>query len=265
MPESCQLGKKTGGGPVADLFREVICDATDGHIPGKGTGGLAILGTKTIEGDLRLLAIFRRYARLLLDAPTIELSRAATSGPRLGDLVRIRTDQRVFLRRSRRVKVGTAVAICLDVSGSMNSRLKTAASAAGAMAKALSDAGGNVACWHFGSVSRRVPLRRISRAVTFGSTRTDLAIADARNWLLAQPQEKKVVAVFTDGQPDLPDLCVAQVQACNRTSIALLVGSFEGVTHEMIHKSMPGAELFSLGGNFQAGFHYAIRRIARMK
>jgi hypothetical protein len=264
FPEpSCEMSESGGGGVIARVHREVIREATDGEVaPGRGSGGE---NRKVLDParNSRAAACFRRYAKLLLTAPSPVVSRPGFSGPRLGDVTRLRIDGRVLLRREYRRRTGTAVAICLDCSDSMGSAILEVAGVAGSMAEALKEAGGNVACWQFGREVRWVSVRKMRQVFLMGGTHTELAIRAARDWLLSQVEEKRILAVFTDGCPYHPQVCAAETRKCHRYGIKILAGAVNGCNRQRLLSSMPGAELFETGKSLECGFHQAICRISK--
>ena len=225
----CILTVEGTGGALADVFRGVVAEATDGAVTLRSNRRGESESPRYYAGDTRLKRSFRQYARLLLQGPQFSPSFPSTRGPKLGDVTRLRIDGKVLLRRGAKRDVGTAVAICLDCSTSMRPGLVAAASTAAGMAEGLDEAGGNVACWHFGRSCKRVPVKSMHRAHTMGSTRTDLAIQHATKWLMGEPELQKVVVIFTDGEPDSAKSCAARVQECHKHRISVLAGHLEVV------------------------------------
>lgn len=271
---TCQLEAGGGGGPLGESFGRVVCAATDGRckLQQRTTerGGLSradnggtdrAAGSVTLPVDSRLKSSFTRYARLLLQAPRPALVRASRTGSRLGDVTRIRTDGRVLLSRGISTESHCAVAVCLDCSSSMHHWIKEVASVGAAMAQALHEAGGNVACWQFGEQARRVARREMSLTHDMGGTRTDAVVTAARDWLAMQTQTRKVLAVFTDGEPHNHELCANAVAACRRHQIVVLAGTFPGCNCDRLRASMPGVDTFEMGKNLAWSFQQAIRRI----
>jgi len=273
---TCQLEADGGGGSFGESFGAVIAAATDGRFEFRGqsaeldelsraTSGAVgrATGSLALQGETQLRTCFTRYAKLLLNARKPVLVRASRIGPRIGDVTRVRTDGRALLSRAIQPEAHCAVAICLDCSSSMHHCLKEVAGVAAAMCQALHDAGGNVACWQFGDEARRVARRKMRFVHDMGGTRTDAVISDAREWLAAQAESRKVLAIFTDGEPHQPELCAKEVAACRRHRVCVLAGTFPGVDCDRLRASMPGAEAFEIGKNLPQSFHQAIRRIIR--
>lgn len=266
------FGAAGGGDALGRLFRDIV---------GAAACRAAALpaGAFTIPNPLALLdegigdstpvfkkaaPYFRRYARQLLEAPDPTLSRPSHSGSRLGDVTRLAIDGRVFLRRSERRDVRSAVAVCLDCSHSMQSILAEAAGHAWALADALKTARGNVACFHFGDSPLRMPLNRMGRARLLGMTCTDLVIKAASAWLASQVEQRRVIAIFTDGSACDMEAAAAAAKRAQRQGVQILAGVFPGTPVEWIAHSLPGAEVFEIGDDLVAGFGQAIRRIARV-
>jgi hypothetical protein len=206
---------------------------------------------------------FRRYARRLLAAPAPVLSRASQTGPKLGDVTRLGIDGRVFLRRTEARDARSAVAVCLDCSHSMHEILGEAAGNAWALATALKDARGNIACFQFGDNPLRVPLHRMGQAQLLGTTRTDLVIAAACEWFKFQVEPRRVIAIFTDGGASDEAASAIELQRAKRLGVQVLAGVLPGTPAELVARSLPGAVVFEVGDDLMSGFHQAIRRIAK--
>lgn len=271
---SCQVEADGGGGSFGESFARIIRAASDGRFELKGrtdkhvglrtgshSGRGSSAGSHVYQVDTNLKLCFTRYAKLLLQAPKPVVGRASRSGPRIGDVTRVRTDGRALLARAMQRETHTSVAVCLDCSSSMHSRLKDVAGVAAAMVEALHEAGGNVACWHFGDEARRVARCEMRLARDMGGTHTESVVAAARDWLAAQVESRKVLVVFTDGAPFQQDLCANEMAACRRQRVVVLAGILPGCSELFLRASMPGAELFEVGRNLAWSFHQAIRRI----
>ena len=227
-----------GGGGMGVIFREVALSATDGAVRFPSSP-LSIVPPRSIDHIAhaafnRAAPIFRRYARLLLEAPCPRPQRAASSGGRLGDVTRLDIDGRIFLRRTPTIDVATATAICLDCSESMSEELSQIAGTAWALAAALQGTRGAVGCFHFGSEVRRRSIRQMGRAVPLGSTRTDLVIEEAAKWLETQAVSRRIIVVFTDGAADDRSATRSRAIASRRSGIQLLAGVLSETAREFI-------------------------------
>lgn len=88
-----------------------------------------------------------------------------------------------------------------------------------------------------------------------------LALASVR--YCHRPEQRRVIAVFTDGVPNSAPECAEEVAACHRAGIAILAGMMEDCDRLSLITSTPGVELFEIGNRLEAGFLRAIQRIAR--
>ncbi len=262
-PMDLTMDGSCGGDAMARITQRLIAEATDGQL---GTpisdNPSCVRADILLAANPALKAMFRRHAKRLLQGPKPVVSMPSFSGSKLGDLSRWRIDGKVLLRRAIQPDVGTAVAIALDCSASMQSELAQVGTTASHLANALREAGGNIACWLYGDDVVGVPLRLSHRVRILGGTRTDLAIAAGRDWLSQQAEENRVLCVFTDGKPNRVSSCAAQVESCRRFGVKVLVGAVN-CSAQQLRRSMPGAEFFEVGRNIEVGFHQAVRRIAQ--
>lgn len=121
----------------------------------------------------------------------------------------VNTNVRVFKRHQETEGIDSAVIILVDVSSSMEHRLRHARSAAAALYQTLSKAGVAVAVMafdHYASVPVPfgTPVNRgteiISRIALGGSTSDYFAIRLAHEMLLGRHEQRKVVLSLTDGE-----------------------------------------------------------------
>ena len=130
-------------------------------------------------------------------------------------LVKLATgDPRIFRKKVENVEVNTAVALLLDLSGSMSGRYEVANAAAFALHTTLFGLQGVAACSlefsgkdHEPDVSMlvdfgRKPLSEQFNHRPFDGTPTDTAIWAARAVLLQRKEPRRILLLLTDGGPD---------------------------------------------------------------
>jgi cobaltochelatase CobT len=178
----------------------------------------------------------------LIQASKLDRARLASTGLRIGtrELYRLTlSDPDVFLRFHRRRAINTAVQILLDKSGSMRHRLDIARRAALAVACALRSLTGTaVACAAFPAQGARnavgvLPLTRFDERVTATASRYEsldakggTPLAEALWWcaaeILGRREERKIILVVTDGQPDDSDSARQIIQRCLESGIEMI-------------------------------------------
>jgi cobaltochelatase CobT len=153
-------------------------------------------------------------------------------------------DSRVFERRTHKQAPNTALHLLVDASGSMNSRISPssmitlahiAMDSAVALALALEGISGvNPAITRFphGDTDNVNPLLRHGQkvrpnssafsAITNGGTPLHTAIWYAAASVLATKEERKVIMVLTDGEPDDYDAAKSVIRRCEATGIELV-------------------------------------------
>jgi cobalamin biosynthesis protein CobT len=132
-----------------------------------------------------------------------------------GRLIKLATgDPRIFRKKIETVTTNTAVALLLDLSGSMDGKYKVANEAAFALHNTLYGLKGVAACTLEFSGKNKEP--EVSVLVGFGAkpqsenfnhypfdgTPTGTAIWAARAMLLQRPEPRKIMLILTDGCPD---------------------------------------------------------------
>jgi len=156
----------------------------------------------------------------------------------------IQGDARVFERRSHKQAPNTAIHLLVDCSGSMNGIYSTdsnrrliqlAIESSMALALALEGISGvnpAVTRFPFGDSDDVVPLLKHGQkvrpnasafsAVTNGGTPLHAALWYAASSVIATREERKVIMVLTDGQPD--DECAAKavIKRCESSGIELV-------------------------------------------
>lgn len=152
----------------------------------------------------------------------------------------------VYKRRDARGKPATAIALVLDVSGSMNVHLGTVADVAAIFSEALRDLGVwyEVSCYTSGGALVDLAGRQQGRSDVMppsytilatpqkplslsgvgagGGTPSGQAVATACIRLAARPERRKVLIHFTDGSPDDFDVLSAAIVYAGRLGISVL-------------------------------------------
>ena len=153
-------------------------------------------------------------------------------------------DSRIFERRHHHPAPNTAIHLLVDASGSMNAiydpthphrLIHLAMESAVALALALEDISGvnpAVTRFPFGNTCDVVPLLKhgqkvrpnaaVLSYVTDGGTPLDSALWYAAASVLATREERKVIIVLTDGEPDDERSAKAIIHRCEATGIELI-------------------------------------------
>jgi cobaltochelatase CobT len=178
----------------------------------------------------------------LIQASRLTRARLAPTGLRINtrELYRLSlSDPRVFSRYRKRKAVNTAVQILLDKSGSMRHRLEIARRAAMAVACALQCIRGTaVACAAFPVPVVRnavgiLPLTRFDERVAVTASHYEsfdaqggTPLAEALWWcaseILGRREERKMILVVTDGQPDDSESAREIIQRCLNSGIEMI-------------------------------------------
>ncbi|WAK04390.1 VWA domain-containing protein [Methylobacter sp. YRD-M1] len=186
------------------------------------------------------------------DRPVAKRSGNRIVGKKLSRLVQ--GDSRVFERRYHRRAPNTAIHLLVDGSGSMNgvydqqskSRLiDIAIESSVALALALEGISGvnpAVTRFPYGDTSNVIPLLRHGQKIrpnaavflpnTDGCTPLHSALWYAAGSVLATREERKIIIVLTDGEPDDRSLTQAIINRCEATGIELVgIGICHNVSH----------------------------------
>ncbi|WP_020563033.1 VWA domain-containing protein [Methylosarcina fibrata] len=153
-------------------------------------------------------------------------------------------DSRVFERRAHKQAPNTALHLLVDASGSMNNRINqtspitlahVAMDSAVALALALEGISGvNPAVTRFphGNTDNVNPLLKHGQkvrpnasafsAITNGGTPLHTALWYAAASVIATKEERKVIMVLTDGEPDDYDAAESVIRRCKATNIELV-------------------------------------------
>ncbi len=190
-----------------------------------------------IRASLQGLVQSSRY-----DRPVNKRSGNRIDGRKLSRLVQ--GDSRIFERRSHKQAPNTAIHLLVDGSTSMADRapnnpnhslIELAMESAMALALALEGISGvnpAVTRFPYNDTGNVVPLLKHSRKVRLnapkfapivsGGTPLHTALWYAASSVLATREERKIIMVLTDGQPDDLDLTKAIIKRCEATGIELV-------------------------------------------
>lgn len=220
------LRNKTGYGDLSALIQSELDDIAE-STPSSELAGIPMLPDigrlKASCGKLdeveAISAASRMRARIMgmLQSIKMQPKSYGLSGRKLanGRLVRMATgDPRIFRKKTETIQVNTAVAVLLDLSGSMNGRYEIANAAAFALHTTLFGLKGVAICSMEFSGKDKEP--DVNVLVDFGKkpksenfnhhpfdgTPTDTAIWAGRVMLLQRPEPRKIMLILTDGCPD---------------------------------------------------------------
>lgn len=188
---------------------------------------------------------FRRIvARLLEDDRADGLESGYSSGCKIVNIPRIFADGKVFARRCAEAE-RAAVAVCIDISGSMGdkryshgSRLSEVAAIAKAFVEGMSY-GTDFRVIVYSDNVYVIDTSQLKDLLPLGNTSTGAAMSDALDWLESQLPDRKILVVLTDGRAGDPGLVEDSCRRANKLRIPVLV--FEVSNTDWIAESMPGA------------------------
>lgn len=189
------------------------------------------------EESLSASRALRTRLQGLMQAKALRRAVPGRSGRLDGRLLyRVAVDNpRVFLRREERQAVNTAVHILLDVSGSMVDKIRLANSSCYAVASALASIPGiNVGVTAFPAVTPDggpgvCPLVRHGQRVgtDFGlKAGGSTPLAEALWWMgkvfLSLTENRRILLLITDGEPNDPQMAVAALKELRRLGIEVM-------------------------------------------
>ncbi|QXE87369.1 hypothetical protein KP003_02880 [Geomonas nitrogeniifigens] len=237
------LANKTGYGDLSELIKTEL-DQIARSIPHSTKVSIPLL---PVVGQLRpvygrldeveaISASSRMRARLMgmLQAVQREPKTYGLSGRKLASarLTKLATgDPRIFRRKVDTPAVNTAVAVLLDLSGSMSNRYRVANAAAFALHTTLYGLRGVAVCsLEFSGKSKgaavnvlvdfgRKPHSEHFNHPPFASTPTDKAIWAARARLLQRVEPRRIMLILTDGCPDNEEATRAATRRATRDGI----------------------------------------------
>lgn len=231
------LGSQSRNSYDADIYMPVAMDPDRNSSVGNDLINKVLSDSGKIRASLQGLVQSSRC-----DRSVNKRSGNRIDGRKLSRL--IQGDARVFERRSHKQAPNTAIHLLVDCSGSMNGIYSTdsnrrliqlAIESAMALALALEGISGvnpAVTRFPFGDSDDVVPLLKHGQkvrpnasafsAVTNGSTPLHAALWYAASSVIATREERKVIMVLTDGQPD--DECAAKavIKRCESSGIELV-------------------------------------------
>ena len=123
------------------------------------------------------------------------------NGDRLnGRWTSLYTDGQVWRKNERTRNIEAAVALCVDVSGSMNGCIGKASATCKAFADLCDDLGVEVAAWRFDDRAYRVRIAELGKMIANGGGTSGAPVARAAtDWLLTKPEARKLCIIITDG------------------------------------------------------------------
>lgn len=231
------LGSQSRNSYDADIYMPVAMDPNRNSSVGNDLMNKVLSDSGKIRASLQGLVQSSRC-----DRSVNKRSGNRIDGRKLSRL--IQGDSRVFECRSHKQVPNTAIHLLVDCSGSMNGIYSTdlnrrliqlAIESAMALALALEGISGvnpAVTRFPFGDSDDVVPLLKHGQkvrpnasafsAVTNGSTPLHAALWYAASSVIATREERKVIMVLTDGQPD--DECAAKavIKRCESSRIELV-------------------------------------------
>lgn len=151
-----------------------------------------------------VLPSFRRSAMMLATQPTLHRDDGFSSGNRLGKLCRFSIDGRCFARSRWEEAEGSAIAIVVDHSDSMDAIAEIFIPVAAALADSLAAVPDvTLSVWRYGSTVQKLNRpHELAQYRSMGGTATDAAVRFAGKWLDATGFTRKTLILFTDGQPN---------------------------------------------------------------
>jgi hypothetical protein len=221
-----------------------------------------------VECYNKVLPAFRQTCRTFEIGRTIAFEEGHRSGGRLSRPYRALIDGKCFRRICEEQGPEGAVAILFDHSDSMADSLGVFLPVGVALADALKDAGFEVAVWRFGGgVERMQQIHDLERPKLMGSTRTDLALGEARTWFEGRMARHKLIVLFTDGEPNDHDAMREQTVQIRRLDIELIFGSLgmgREQCEELAAAIAPWALTFDVDpGSAASSLQVVLKRIGR--
>jgi hypothetical protein len=214
----------------------------------------------------RVLPVFRQTARALPIGQTVSFEEGHQTGGRLSRPHRAMIDGKCFRRLQQDEGTEGAIALVFDHSDSMAGALAVFLPVGVALADALAGVGLEVAVWRYGAeVERMERIHDLEQPRLMGSTRTDLALAEARSWLQGRSAWRKIAVLFTDGEPDESGAMMDEAIRLRRADVELILGSL-GLGRERCARLVPWATVFDVDPSAAASsLQLAIKRIGRQR
>jgi hypothetical protein len=279
-PERWPDDDRGDGTDMAGFWRRAACDSAVAH-------GLATRSVSAVSVDWQdalnppiaddaepqlipfdeaiyeaILPAFRRTCRRVPAGEQRHLVHGQLSG-RLTRPYRAGIDGRIFARSSVEAGDEAAVALVFDHSMSMAGLLGAFLPVGLALGQSMREAGMTVAAWRFGDISERVELPDLRRSSLLGSTATHQALDQAHDWLSGRPENRRFAVVFTDGQPDEPDLAIEATARLKRAGIRLIFGTI-GEQAAQCSRLAPWSIIFDVApAHAAASLQMVLKRIIR--
>lgn len=232
------LGQQPRNAYDSDVHMPLAMDPTRNPSIGNALISRVLNESGKIRASLQGLVQSSRY-----DRPVNKRSGNRIDGRKLTRLMQ--GDSRVFERRQHHQAPNTAIHLLVDGSGSMNGlydqskpnhrMINLAMESAVALALALEGISGvnpAVTRFPYGDTSIVVPLLKhgqkvrpnaaVFSTITDGGTPLDSALWYAAASVLATREERKVIMVLTDGQPDDERSAKSIIHRCEATGIKLV-------------------------------------------
>ncbi len=220
------------------------------------------LDSKTIQHALSVSAALKARLQGLLQAKnlirTFPSSHGKINKNRLHGLAV--QDTKIFLQKTKQQATNTAIHILLDTSGSMRGKIGIANQACYSLAKTLENTKNiNVGVTAFPAISsivgstpagfRYAFLQPIVKHGEKVGNKFELQpeggtpLAEALWWmfpqLLAQKEERKIILLITDGEPDNRDTTIHAIEYAKKIGIEIYgIGIPPCVVETLIHKSI---------------------------
>jgi cobaltochelatase CobT len=234
---SSLLGNQPRNSYDSEVYLPLAIEPNRNLSIGHGILSRALSESGKIRASLQGLIQSSRY-----DRPVVKRSGSRIDGRKLVRLSQ--GDSRVFERRTHKQAPNTALHLLVDASGSMNNRInqtspitlaQVAMDSAVALALALEGISGvNPAITRFphGDTDNVNPLLKHGQkvrpnasafsAITNGGTPLHTALWYAAASVIATKEERKVIMVLTDGEPDDYDAAELVIRRCKATNIELV-------------------------------------------
>lgn len=211
---------------------------------GVGGGGEDPSAWQADQGcfDTMLPIVKRIASRFATDGEAINNEGGYSAGMGVKDAYRLATDGQCMGRWTMDEHAdGMAVAVLLDISGSMDDIITQVQGVAEAFAVGMKECA-NVKRWSFGEDVHEVD--SFCRVRTEGDTMTGRAIKAAREWLSTQSAGQRLIVCLTDGQPNFRSQTPVQVALAISEGVKVIAVAL-GDCEQAISKSMPMATIVS--------------------
>lgn len=218
---------------------QIANGGTPGGAGGKKRSGNGIPACRASSAML-LPAVRRVAERIALDGESIDMDGGYFSGTTVKDAFKVFTDGACMGRwQTDEHSDGMAVAVLLDVSGSMGYQMATVAGVADAFAKGMTECA-TVRLWTFGEDVNEVA--DFSEIEMEGNTQTHLAVKAGREWLQTESAGRKLIVCLTDGQPYSTEQTQSECRQAEADGIGIW-GVALGFPAAALVSTLPGARI----------------------